>query len=56
VGINFDRSWESTMSDILFDETRCRNIMVDMRYVLWVMDVYAGAGHLVREMTLVRQD
>ena len=54
VGINFDRSWESTMSDILFDGTRCRNIMVDMRYVLWVMDVYAGAGHLVEEMTLVQ--
>ena len=53
VGINFDRSWESTMSDILFDDTRCRNIMVDIRYVLWVMDVYAGAGHLVKEMTLV---
>lgn len=53
VGINFDRSWESTMSDILFDPSRCRNIMVDIRYVLWVMDVYAGAGHLVQEMTLV---
>ena len=53
VGINFDRSWESTMSDILFDGSRCRNIMVDIRYVLWVMDVYAGAGHLVEEMTLV---
>jgi hypothetical protein len=52
VGINFDRSWESTMSDILFDETRCRNIMVDIRYVLWIIDVYAGAGHLVEEMTL----
>ena len=55
VGINFDRSWESTMSDILFDGSRCRNIMVDIRYVLWVMDVYAGAGHLVEEMTLVSQ-
>ena len=54
VGINFDRSWESTMSDILFDETRCRNIMVDIRYVLWITDVYAGAGHLVDEMTCVR--
>ncbi|MDA0728627.1 MAG: S46 family peptidase [Bacteroidetes bacterium] len=53
VGINFDRSWESTMSDILFDPSRCRNIMVDIRYVLWVIDVYAGAGHLVDEMTLV---
>lgn len=54
VGINFDRTWESTMSDILFDETRCRNIMVDIRYVLWVIDVYAGAGHLVEEMDLAR--
>ena len=56
VGINFDRSWESAMSDILFDGSRCRNIMVDIRYVLWVMDVYAGAGHLVEEMTLVTQE
>ena len=55
VGINFDRSWESTMSDILFDGSRCRNIMVDIRYVLWIMDVYAGAGHLVEEMTLISQ-
>ncbi|HBL38673.1 MAG TPA: hypothetical protein DDZ19_06285, partial [Flavobacteriales bacterium] len=54
VGINFDRSWESTMSDILFDGSRCRNIMVDIRYVLWITDVYAGAGHLVEEMDLVR--
>lgn len=53
VGINFDRSWESTMSDILFDGSRCRNIMVDIRYVLWITDVYAGAGHLVQEMDLV---
>lgn len=54
IGINFDRSWESTMSDILFDESRCRNIMVDIRYVLWITDVYAGAHHLVSEMD-VRQ-
>ena len=53
VGINFDRTWESTMSDVLFDENICRNIMVDIRYVLWVIDIYAGAGHLVNEMNLV---
>ena len=53
VGINFDRSWESTMSDVLFDGDICRNIMVDIRYVLWVIDIYAGAGHLVKEMNLV---
>ncbi|MFM1931065.1 MAG: hypothetical protein RL226_368 [Bacteroidota bacterium] len=54
VGLNFDRSWESTMSDVLFDAGRCRNIMVDIRYVLWVVDVYARASHLVQEMTLVK--
>ena len=53
VGINFDRSWESTMSDVMFDGGICRNIMVDIKYVLWVMDKYAGAKHLVDEMTLV---
>ncbi len=53
MGLNFDRSWESTMSDFMFDKDRCRNIVVDIRYVLWVMDKYANAGHLVKEMTLV---
>lgn len=54
IGLNFDRSWESTMSDYLFDTSRCRNIAVDIRYVLWVVDKYAGAGHLVEEMKIVR--
>jgi len=54
IGINFDRTWESTMSDYLFDPSRCRNIMVDVRYVLWVVDVYAGAGHLLDEMEIIR--
>ena len=54
IGINFDRSWESTMSDYMFDASRCRNIMVDARYVLWVIDVYAGAGHLLDEMKIIR--
>jgi hypothetical protein len=53
MGLNFDRSWESTMSDYMFDPSRCRNIVVDIRYVLWVMDTYSGAGHLVEEMQLV---
>lgn len=53
MGLNFDRSWESTMSDYMFDPSRCRNITVDIRYVLWVMDIYSGAGHLVEEMELV---
>lgn len=54
LGLNFDRTWESTMSDYMFDASRCRNITVDIRYVMWVMDVYSGAGHLVEEMTIVR--
>jgi len=54
MGLNFDRSWESTMSDFMFDASRCRNIVVDIRYVMWVMDVYSGAKHLVDEMTIVR--
>ncbi len=53
MGLNFDRSWESTMSDYMFDPNRCRNITVDIRYVLWVMDKYAGATHLVQEMKLI---
>jgi len=53
VGINFDRTWESTMSDIMFNGEICRNIMVDIKYVLFIIDIYAGAGHLVDEMELV---
>lgn len=55
MGLNFDRSWESTMSDFLFDPDRCRNIVVDIRYVLWVMDIYSGAKHLVDEMALIKE-
>jgi hypothetical protein len=53
VGLNFDRVWEGTMSDINYDPSICRNIMVDIRYVLFIVDKYAGAGHLVKEMKLV---
>jgi hypothetical protein len=52
IGLNFDRVWEGTMSDIHYDASICRNIMVDARYILWVIDKYAGAGHLVSEMKL----
>lgn len=53
VGLNFDRVWEGTMSDIYYDPEICRNIMVDLRYVLFIIDKYAGAKHLIDEMTLV---
>jgi len=55
VGLNFDRTWESTMSDIMFNPEICRNIMVDVKYVLFIIDKFAGAGHLVEEMKLVYQ-
>lgn len=53
IGLNFDRVWEGTMSDLNYDAEICRNIMVDTRYILWVIDKYAGARHLIKEMTLV---
>lgn len=53
IGLNFDRVWEGTMSDMNYDPEICRNIMVDARYILFIIDKYAGAGHLVDEMTLV---
>lgn len=55
MGLNFDRTWESTMSDYMFDANRCRNVVVDIRYVMWVMDKYSGAKHLVDEMVLVKE-
>jgi hypothetical protein len=53
VGLNFDRVWEGTMSDIYYDPSICRNIMVDIRYVLFIMDKYAGAQNLISELKLV---
>ena len=52
IGLNFDRVWEGTMSDINYDPTICRNIMVDIRYVLFIIDKFAGATHLIKEMNL----
>ena len=53
IGLNFDRVWEGTMSDIVFDPDLCRNISLDIRYVLFIIDKVAGAGHLLDEMTLI---
>ena len=52
IGINFDRTWLSTMSDMAFDPSVCRNISVDIRYVLFTIDRIGGAGYLLNEMTL----
>ena len=53
IGLNFDRVWEGTMSDINYDPNICRNIMMDARYLLFIIDKYADAGHLIKEMKLV---
>ena len=53
VGLNFDRNWEGTMSDFFYDKSICRNISVDIRYVLFIIDKYAGAGYLIDEMELI---
>ncbi len=52
IGINFDRVWEGTMSDIEFDPDFCRNISLDIRYVLFIIDMIGDADHLIDEMTI----
>lgn len=54
VGTNFDRNWEGTMSDVMYNVAFCRNISLDVRFTLWVIDRYAGAGYLLKEMKLVK--
>ena len=54
IGVNFDRNWEGTMSDIMYDPDMCRNISLDIRYALFLIDKYAGAGYLIDEMTIVK--
>ena len=53
VGVNFDRCWEGTMSDLMYDPNVCRNISLDIRYFLFIVDKFAGAGYLVDEMEIV---
>lgn len=52
LGLNFDTGWEGTMSNYHFDASRVRNISVDVRYVLFIIDKFAGAGYLLNEMKL----
>jgi len=53
IGLNFDRVWEGTMSDYNYDPDICRNIMVDARYILFIIDKFAGSQRLIDEMKLV---
>jgi hypothetical protein len=52
IGLAFDGNWEAMSGDISYEPSLQRTIAVDIRYVLWIMDIYAGAGHLVDEMTI----
>ncbi len=54
IGINFDRNWEGTMSDLMYDPDQCRNISIDIRYCLFIIDKFAGARHLIDEMTIIK--
>jgi hypothetical protein len=54
VGTNFDRNWEGTMSDVMYNVDFCRNITLDVRFTLWVIDRFAGAGYLLKEMKIVK--
>ena len=54
IGINFDRNWEGVGGDIQYLPDYQRSIIVDIRYVLFVIDKYAGAGYLLNEMEISR--
>jgi hypothetical protein len=54
IGLAFDGNWESMSGDIAFEPELQRTIVVDIRYVLWTMDIFSGARHLVDEMTVVK--
>ena len=55
IGLNFDRAWDGVMSDMQYDPEICRNISVDIRYVLFIIDKLAGAQHLIDEMVIVNK-
>jgi hypothetical protein len=52
IGLAFDGNWEAMSGDVYYEPELQRTIVVDIRYVLWVMDIYSGAKHLVDEMTI----
>ncbi len=54
IGTNFDRNWEGTMSDIIYNPDQVRNIVLDVRYTLFVIDKFAGAGYLLNEMKIIK--
>ncbi len=55
IGLAFDGNWEAMSSDVMFEPNLQRCICVDIRYVLLMLDKYAGAGYLLNEMNLVKE-
>ncbi len=53
IGVNFDRNWEGTMSDYMYDPSMCRNISLDIRYVLFIIEKFAEAHNLIKELTII---
>jgi hypothetical protein len=53
IGVNFDRAWEGVASDMSFNPDQSRNISLDIRYALFIIDKFAGAGYLLKEMNIV---
>ncbi|MFO7657454.1 MAG: S46 family peptidase [Bacteroidales bacterium] len=53
IGINFDRNWEGTVNDYMYDPDMCRNIALDIRYALFIIDKFAGAQNIINELTIV---
>ncbi|MFO7621499.1 MAG: S46 family peptidase [Bacteroidales bacterium] len=56
IGINFDRAWEGVASDLAFNPEQSRNISIDIRYALFIIDKFAGAGYLLDEMTIIEAE
>jgi hypothetical protein len=55
VGLNFDRNWQGTVGDLYFDESVCRNISVDVRYILFCIEMYGKATNIMNELTFVNK-
>jgi hypothetical protein len=53
IGVNFDRAWEGVASDMAFNPEQSRNISLDIRYALFIIDKFAGAGYLLNEMKII---
>ncbi len=55
VGVNFDRNWQGVMSDFNYDENYCRNISVDIRYILFCLEKYGHANNIISELTFKKK-